>query len=99
MCTRHTRPPAAGGKLYARAMSVWSMLPACRGFVYRAPAGLTGFKPVWKPEDHVSFCTAAEGWGLFRQRRQGNQQSSGSRSAAGSCASRRWSSSCPRGPS
>jgi len=62
------------GKFYARAMSVWSMLLACQGFVYDGPAGLIGFKPVWKPEDHVSFFTAAEGWGLFRQRRQANQQ-------------------------
>jgi len=62
------------GKFYARAMSVWSMLLACQGFIYDGPAGLIGFRPVWKPEDHVSFFTAAEGWGLFRQRREGNRQ-------------------------
>jgi non-lysosomal glucosylceramidase len=62
------------GKFYARAMSVWSLLLACQGFIYDGPAGLIGFKPVWQPEDHVSFFTAAEGWGVFRQRRRGNQQ-------------------------
>jgi len=62
------------GKFYARAMSVWSMLTACQGFVYDGPAGRIGFAPVWQPEDHASLFTAAEGWGLFRQRRNGNQQ-------------------------
>ncbi len=62
------------GKFYARAMSVWSLLPACQGFEYDGPAGVIGFAPVWKPEDHRSFFTAAEGWGLFTQtRREGTQ--------------------------
>jgi uncharacterized protein (DUF608 family) len=56
------------GKYYARAMSVWSLLLACQGFVYDGPAGTIGFRPVWQPEDHVSFFTAAEGWGVFTQR-------------------------------
>lgn len=62
------------GKYYARAMSVWSMLLACQGFVYDGPAGVLGFRPIWKPEDHVSFFTAAEGWGVFSQRRTANTQ-------------------------
>jgi len=62
------------GKFYARAMSNWSVLLACQGFVYDGPAGLIGFKPVWRPEDHKSFFTAAEGWGVFAQRRRGNTQ-------------------------
>jgi non-lysosomal glucosylceramidase len=62
------------GKFYARAMSVWSMLLACQGYIYDGSAGLIGFRPIWEPEDHVSFFTAAEGWGLFRQRRQDNEQ-------------------------
>jgi hypothetical protein len=32
-------------------------------------AGVIGFKPIWQPNDHVSFFTAAEGWGLFTQKR------------------------------
>ena len=55
------------GKFYARAMSVWSILLACQGFVYDGPAARIGFKPVWQPEDHISFFTGAEGYGLFTQ--------------------------------
>ena len=62
------------GKFYARPMSIWSMLLACQGFVYDGPAGRIGFRPVWRPEDHASFFSAAEGWGLFTQRREGTQQ-------------------------
>jgi non-lysosomal glucosylceramidase len=62
------------GKFYARAMSVWSMVLACQGFVYDGPAGRIGFKPVWQPENHTSFFTAAEGWGLFSQRREAGTQ-------------------------
>ena len=62
------------GKFYARAMSVWSILLACQGFIYDGPAGVIGFKPVWKPHDHTSLFTAAQGWGLFSQKRNGNKQ-------------------------
>ena len=57
------------GKFYARAMSSWSLLLACQGFVYDGPAGILGFKPRWRPEDHASFFTTAQGWGLFTQKR------------------------------
>jgi uncharacterized protein (DUF608 family) len=59
------------GKYYARAMSVWSLLLACQGFLYEGPAKRIGFLPVWKPEDHASFFSASEGWGLFTQTRKG----------------------------
>jgi hypothetical protein len=62
------------GKFYARAMSIWSMLLACQGFIYDGPAGVIGFKPLWRPEDHVSFFTAAEGWGIFSQKRSDRAQ-------------------------
>jgi non-lysosomal glucosylceramidase len=55
-------------------MSIWSMLLACQGFVYDGPAGVIGFKPVWQPDDHISFFTSAEGWGLFKQRRNNQTQ-------------------------
>lgn len=58
------------GKFYARAMAIWSTLLAAQGFIYDGPAGLIGFKPVWKPEEHKSFFTAAEGWGVFVQSRK-----------------------------
>ena len=35
---------------------------------------MIGFEPVWKPQDHASFFTAAEGWGLFTQKREGSVQ-------------------------
>jgi len=63
------------GKFYARAMSSWSLLVASQGQVLEGPKGLLGFKPRWQPEDHRSFYTAPEGWGLFIQRREGKQQS------------------------
>ncbi|NQT83675.1 glucosylceramidase [bacterium] len=62
------------GKFYARAMSVWSVLLATQGFLYDGPAGMIGLKPVWRPEDHSTFFTAAEGWGSLKQKRRGNRQ-------------------------
>ena len=62
------------GKFYARPMSIWSMLLACQGFVYDGPAGLIGFRPLWRPEDHASFWSGAEGWGLFTQKREAARQ-------------------------
>jgi uncharacterized protein (DUF608 family) len=62
------------GRYYARPMSIWSVLLACQGFAYDGPAGVLGFRPAWKPEDHASFFTAAEGWGLFTQQRAARQQ-------------------------
>ncbi len=50
-------------------MSVWSLLIAAQGYSYDGPAGRIGFKPIWRPEQHRSFFTAAEGWGLYEQRR------------------------------
>jgi uncharacterized protein (DUF608 family) len=62
------------GKFYGRSMSVWSVLLALQGFIYDGPAGVIGFKPLWKPGDHISFFTAAEGWGLYTQLRKENEQ-------------------------
>jgi len=50
------------------------MLLATQGFVYDGPVGRIGFRPVWQPEDHASFFMAAEGWGLFSQRREAGTQ-------------------------
>ena len=62
------------GKYYARAMSSWSLLLACQGFIYDGPAGVIGFKPAWRPDDHVSMFTASEGYGLFTQKRGDGKQ-------------------------
>lgn len=58
------------GKFYARAMSSWSLLLACQGVVLDGPAGVIGFRPNWQPEDHRSFFSGPEGWGLFVQKRE-----------------------------
>lgn len=55
------------GKFYTRAMSSWSLLTACQGAIMDGPAKTIGFLPVWRPEDHASFFTAPQGWGLYRQ--------------------------------
>jgi uncharacterized protein (DUF608 family) len=57
------------GKFYARAMSSWGLLTACQGSILDGPAGAIGFKPRWQPENHRSFFTGPEGWGLFTQAR------------------------------
>ena len=62
------------GLFYSRSMAIWSMLLASQGFVYDGPAGRIGFRPVWQPEDHASFFTTAEGWGLFSQTREDDRQ-------------------------
>ncbi len=62
------------GKFYARAMSSWSLLIASQGLVLEGPKGILGFKPSWQPEDHRSFFTAPEGWGLFIQQRKDKEQ-------------------------
>ncbi len=62
------------GKFYARAMSSWSLLIASQGQILEGPKGILGFKPRWQPEDHRSFYTTCEAWGLFIQRREAKQQ-------------------------
>ncbi len=57
------------GKFYARPMSIWSVLLACQGFIYDGPAGIIGFAPIWRPQNHRSFFTGAQGWGVFTQHR------------------------------
>ncbi|MDF7806411.1 GH116 family glycosyl-hydrolase [Pontiellaceae bacterium B12219] len=61
------------GKFYGRSLSVWSALLALQGFVYDGPAGRIGFDPVLTPENHRSFFTAAEGYGLYFQTLEGNK--------------------------
>jgi hypothetical protein len=62
------------GRYYFRAMSSWSVLPAVQGFAYDGPAGRIAFRPVFRPADHASFFSAAEGWGLFSQTASGARQ-------------------------
>lgn len=62
------------GKFYARAMSSWGLLIASQGLILDGPTGLMGFKPAWQPENHRSFFSASEGWGIFIQNRSKNRQ-------------------------
>ena len=57
------------GQFYGRALSIWSVLLAAQGFDYNGPEKSMGFNPTWKPENHQSFFSAAEGWGSFVQKR------------------------------
>lgn len=62
------------GNHYARAMSAWGILLAAQGYNYCGPQGHLEFNPVVSPENHASFFTTADGWGLFTQRRSGRAQ-------------------------
>lgn len=61
------------GKYYGRSLSSWSALLVLQGFLYDGPAGRIGFRPRWQPENHQSFFTAAEGYGLYSQTLTGNR--------------------------
>jgi non-lysosomal glucosylceramidase len=76
-CLGHSGNPFGddmAGKFYVRSLSVWSMLLACQRVLLDGPQGMLGFDPVWKPEDHVSYFTAPNSWGVFSQRREGGEQ-------------------------
>lgn len=62
------------GQFYGRALSIWSVLLAAQGFNYNGPEQSIGFNPKWKPENHISFFSTAEGWGNFSQKRMNNEQ-------------------------
>jgi uncharacterized protein (DUF608 family) len=64
------------GDFYGRALSSWSALLALQGFMYDGPQQVITFKPVWQPENHKSFFSASEGWGLFTQTRSKSSQTS-----------------------
>ena len=59
------------GRHYARSLSGWTVLHALQGFAYDGPRGVIRFSPAWQPDDHKSFFTTANAWGLFTHRQQG----------------------------
>ncbi|MDH7601772.1 MAG: GH116 family glycosyl hydrolase [Armatimonadota bacterium] len=59
---------------YARAMAAWALLLASQGYAYCGPEASIGFNPVISPDHHASFFSAAEGWGLFTQKRSRRSQ-------------------------
>ncbi|MDO5979013.1 GH116 family glycosyl-hydrolase [Flavivirga spongiicola] len=62
------------GQFYGRALSIWSVLLAAQGFEYNGPEQSIEFNPKWKPENHKSFFSTAEGWGRFSQKRKDNNE-------------------------
>lgn len=64
------------GDYYGRALSSWSVLTALQGFIYDGPQQTIGFAPVWQPENHSSFFSTSDAWGLFTQTRSKRSQTS-----------------------
>lgn len=62
------------GDHYARGMASWSVLTGLCGFEYHGPKGHIGFAPRMTPDDFRAPFTAAQGWGILSQKRDGTCQ-------------------------
>lgn len=62
------------GDHYARALASWGVYTEVCGFEYDGPRNHIGFAPKLSPENFSAAFTAAEGWGLFSQRLEGQLQ-------------------------
>jgi non-lysosomal glucosylceramidase len=60
------------GDHYTRAMASWGVLIGLTGFEYHGPAGHIGFAPRITPKSFKVPFTAAEGWGSYSQRVEGD---------------------------
>ena len=58
---------------YSRAMASYGVLQAVCGFEYHGPQGRLAFAPRIQPENFRAPFTAAEGWGSYSQRQDGNE--------------------------
>jgi hypothetical protein len=59
------------GDHYARSMASYGVFLAACGYRHDGPAGVLGFAPRVAADDFRTAFTAAEGWGQYRQRRDG----------------------------
>lgn len=64
------------GDHYARALASWGVFTALAGYEYHGPKGYLGFAPRVSPENFRAAFTAAEGWGSYDQKRDGDKQTS-----------------------
>ncbi len=62
------------GDHYARAMASWGVYTALAGYEYHGPKGHIGFAPKITPDNFSAAFTAAEGWGMFTQKRDEKTQ-------------------------
>lgn len=59
---------------YARAMASYGTFISACGFEYHGPAGYIAFAPRLQADNFSAAFTAAEGWGSYSQRKEGNRQ-------------------------
>jgi uncharacterized protein (DUF608 family) len=64
------------GEHYARAMAGYGVFLGACGFEHHGPRQHLGFAPRLTPDDFAAAFTANTGWGLYRQRRHGREQTS-----------------------
>jgi non-lysosomal glucosylceramidase len=62
------------GDHYARAMASYGVFLAACGYEYHGPKAHLAFAPRIAPEDFRAAFTTADGWGVFRQKRDGRSQ-------------------------
>jgi hypothetical protein len=64
------------GDHYGRSMASYGVFLAACGFEYDGPRGHIGFAPRIHPENFKAAFTAAEGWGSYSQKVNGNKMTS-----------------------
>jgi non-lysosomal glucosylceramidase len=62
------------GDFYGRALSSWSVLTALQGFIYDGPNKTLKFIPKWKSDNHVSFFSSSNGYGVLSQTQSATNQ-------------------------
>jgi len=62
------------GDHYARALASWGVYTGLCGYEHHGPKGHLAFAPRLTPDSFAAAFTAAEGWGLYSQKRHGATQ-------------------------